>query len=258
MVGSDAVVAFPTQGTVLEYDLDSKVTSYQAMIRLSVYTTKRSAHMLDVSSGPPPTHSPLLLWLAFTGKSYDIRRFIRVPLSMIFIISHVAQMSLLNQPSSLQEITETAVEKAVEVTSLSFSRPTTPVGEGKLPLLANAGAPTTIIWAFGTSETFDYHFPKGRGAFSFDLLCSAMTSRKGISRNAPGGVSVTPSPLVSPMEHFTAGPSSSRQIPYDSNGGAVLEPFGLSTRDRIRTVGVAGAMLVGVCTFLLATTGLFK
>lgn len=167
-------------------------------------------------------------------------------------------MSLLNQPSPLQEINETAVEKAPGGISLTFSRPTTPVGEGKLPLLANAGAPTIIIWAFGTSETFDYHFPKGRGVFSLDILCSAVTSQKRISRNVTGGVTVTPSPLVSVVDHFTASPSASRRFIYDSNGGVVLESFGLSTRDRIRTVGVASVMVVGVCTFLFVATGLFK
>lgn len=53
MVGSDVVVAFPTQGTVLEYDLNAKVTSYQAVIHLPVYTIERSAHILDVSNCPP-------------------------------------------------------------------------------------------------------------------------------------------------------------------------------------------------------------
>ncbi|CAN0380918.1 unnamed protein product [Ectocarpus sp. 8 AP-2014] len=70
-----------------------------------------------------------------------------------------------------QEITGAVLEKDENVTSLSFTRPTTPEVEGKQALLAGADTSAILLWAAGSDDSFGYHF-LGRGAFNIDLACT--------------------------------------------------------------------------------------
>ncbi|CAM9374298.1 unnamed protein product [Ectocarpus sp. 12 AP-2014] len=69
-----------------------------------------------------------------------------------------------------QEITGAVLEKDENVTSLSFTRPTTPEVAGKQALLAGADTSAILLWAAGSDDSLGYHF-LGRGAFNVDLAC---------------------------------------------------------------------------------------
>lgn len=73
---------------------------------------------------------------------------------------------------SEQEITNVALEKVGDSTSMSFTRPSTPDSVGKQPLFPASGDLVTLLWAAGPDDAFGYHF-LGRGAFTVDLLCAA-------------------------------------------------------------------------------------
>lgn len=114
------------------------------------------------------------------------------------------QVSTFNQPSPLQEITDGVVEVSGGTTSMFFTRPTAPLGDGKLALLTGSGtgALATMIWAFGPSEVFAFHYEQGRGAISIDLFCSEVDDSERI-----GG-----DPVVSTSSSVTMAPS---QTPND-------------------------------------------
>ncbi|CAM9167779.1 unnamed protein product [Ascophyllum nodosum] len=226
MIGSDAIVGFPTPGTVVEYDLDTKV-------------------------------------------------------------------SALIQPSPVQEITEAAIEKADGITSLAFTRPVTPVGEGKLPLQTGVNVSITMIWALGPEETFGYHFERSRGAFSVDLLCSDVASNppaglpvsmaptlapevehfissptatypnSDVSSNPPAGVPVTmPSVLASEVGLLTAGPTATypnvqdKELTSDASRSVTLQLFSTVGFERLPAEGFVGAVLVGTATIALTAVGM--
>lgn len=124
-----------------------------------------------------------------------------------------------------QEITGAVLEKAENVTSLSFTRPTTPEVAGKQALLAGADTSATLLWAAGSDDSFGYHF-LGRGAFDVDLACSEGQSvvegdvmeEEGDEQPGTEAGSALPllteAPSTSPFVVFSASPSSAPAPPF--------------------------------------------
>lgn len=119
------------------------------------------------------------------------------------------QIAAFIDPSPEQEITETFMEKAAGQTTLGFTRPTDPIGEGKLSLMTGTGGPTILLWAFGVSETLNYHF-EGRGAISVDLFCSSSTELE----EAVDSVRPTPAPIFGDREMFTDSPTAAPTVSF--------------------------------------------
>lgn len=109
-----------------------------------------------------------------------------------------------------QELANAAWERVGNNTSMSFTRPTIPAGEGKQLLFP--GDPVTMIWAAGTDDTYGesigYHF-LGRGAFTVDLLCASV-----VATGASNAMPLTEAPSMSPRAvGFTVSPTSAPTSP---------------------------------------------
>lgn len=136
-----------------------------------------------------------------------------------------------------QEITNAALERVGNNTSMSFTRPSSPEGAGKQPLFPESGDLVTLLWAAGPDETLDYHF-LGRGAFTVDLLCAdgqtaveveqpfATPDPDIVATGAGIGLPLTGAPSMSPPEVVaftvspTSAPSSLLPPPQRSDGSA--------------------------------------
>ncbi|CAM9412834.1 unnamed protein product [Ectocarpus sp. 4 AP-2014] len=122
-----------------------------------------------------------------------------------------------------QEITGAVLEQDENVTSLSFTRPTTPEVAGKQALLAGAETSAILLWAAGSDDSFGYHF-LGRGAFNIDLACSEdqplVEGDVLEGDEQPGteaGIAVpllTAGPSTSPFTVFSVSPSSAPAPPF--------------------------------------------
>lgn len=117
------------------------------------------------------------------------------------------QIAAFVDPSPQQEITEVFMEKGSGQTTLGFTRPTNPIGQGKLSLMTGTGGPTILLWAFGVRETLDYHF-EGRGAISVDLFCSSGTELEG----EVDSIRPTPTPIFGGAESITGSPTAAPTV----------------------------------------------
>lgn len=131
--------------------------------------------------------------------------------------------------ASEQEITSARLERIENGTSMSFTRPMTPLGVGKQPLFPASGEPVVLLWAAGPDDAFGFHF-LGRGAFTVDLLCAApptqpMTEEEVGPTEASSAPPLTEAPSMSPPDvlEFTISPTSaptSALPPQASDGSA--------------------------------------
>ncbi|CAM9906597.1 unnamed protein product, partial [Choristocarpus tenellus] len=76
----------------------------------------------------------------------------------------------LPEESETQEISSTSVTQEADQTTITFTRPLDPMGEGKQQLSATAGDTTILIWAAGSENDLGYH-ESSRGVTSLDLFC---------------------------------------------------------------------------------------
>lgn len=76
-----------------------------------------------------------------------------------------------------QEISGASVTQVNSTTTLVFTRPLSPADDSKTVLSAEEGEEATFIWAYGSSNTFEYH--EARGDFTVsDLLCSEVVEEE--------------------------------------------------------------------------------
>lgn len=87
--------------------------------------------------------------------------------------------------SSTVDISGTNVTQTDGVTTLYFTRNTSPEGEGKLQIPDSAGSTVWIIWAVDDESSLVYH--NQRGSFEVDLFCENTTAV--VVDNESGGVS---------------------------------------------------------------------
>ncbi|CAM9712018.1 unnamed protein product [Ectocarpus sp. 12 AP-2014] len=76
-----------------------------------------------------------------------------------------------------QEISGASVTQANSTTILVFTRPLSPTDDSKTVLSAEEGEEATFIWAYGNSNTFQYHGARGDFTVS-DLLCSEVVEEE--------------------------------------------------------------------------------
>lgn len=177
-------------------------------------------------------------------------------------------------PFSEQEITNAALERVENSTSLSFTRPITPKSVGKQPLFPDSGGElVTLLWAAGPGDTFGYHF-LGRGAFTVDLLCAdgqpaveleqpfATPDPEIVATQASSLPSVTAAPSISPPEilAFTVSPTSAPTSPFTPqpfDGRATSGAPGLMNTwgDSFGVCnGFARAIVFGLLSIVVSTT----
>lgn len=151
------------------------------------------------------------------------------------------------------------LEKAENVTSLSFTRPTTPEVAGKQALLAGADTSAILLWAAGSDDSFGYHF-LGRGAFNIDLACSEgqpVVEGDVVEEDEQPGTEVgsavpllTAGPSISPLEVFSVSPSSAPAPPVTAQPADGSATSGALPRLPRAVVGFvhrfAGAAALGV------------
>ncbi|CBN79328.1 conserved unknown protein [Ectocarpus siliculosus] len=127
-----------------------------------------------------------------------------------------------------QEITGAVLKKDENVTSLSFTRPSTPEVAGKQALLAGADTSAILLWAAGSDDSFGYHF-LGRGAFNSDLACTEdqpvvegdVVEEDAVEGDEQSGTEVgravpllTEGPSTSPFTMFSVSPSFAPAPPF--------------------------------------------
>lgn len=170
-----------------------------------------------------------------------------------------------------QEITNTALEKVGNETSLSFTRPMQPAVDGKQTLPSESGIPTILLWAAGTDPTFGYHF--GRGAFTVDLVCAddqtvvdeEQPSSEIVSTEPGSAPPLTLAPSLSPdVLMFTVSPTVAPaltpppQVVGDSTSGAMPRLLqaggGLLGLCRNNLFGDSSrAVIIGLNVFVVST-----
>ncbi|CAN0456564.1 unnamed protein product [Ectocarpus sp. 12 AP-2014] len=161
-----------------------------------------------------------------------------------------------------QEITGAVLEKDENITSLSFTRPTTPEVAGKQALLAGADTSAILLWAAGSDDSFGYHF-LGRGAFNIDLACSedqpvvegdVVEEVEGDEQPGTEAGSAVPllteGPSTSPFTVFSVSPSSAPAPPFTAQPADGSTTSGALPRVPTAVVGFvyrfAGAGALGV------------